>query len=241
MLCCWLAEFDCSGGSYLIWRNHLKLTKLKKLWHTKFWEHSRLSWKRLHLRVNSYLQAFWNKEKLMVGLPTHPQLLTLIVNMYIPRLFSFFKFWSVATLEPPWKPEIFYLQHLALHSRSSDRHFFVARYQLSNTLVIEAASCLCFQPILYAGLQLIVPKCCSTKIVTYKERDENNREPSLGDKHCRSLFVAAAVCSRGQHSSSNYSMHSTFGGRLYCFRHVYVLRTDKCKCVMIDRHTRHIV
>ena len=35
--------------------------------------------------------------------------------------------------------------------------FFVAWYQLSNTLVIEASR-LCFQPILYAGLQLSVPK-----------------------------------------------------------------------------------
>ena len=54
---------------------------------------------------------------------------------------------------------------------------FVVWYQLSNSLVIEAS--LCFQPILYAGLQLIVPKCCPMT-VSYEERDENHREPSLG-------------------------------------------------------------
>ena len=61
-------------------------------------------------------------------------------------------------------------------------------------------------------------------------------------KRFRSLFAAAAVCdwaivmkkdnTWGQHSSSlvlkeksNYSTHSTFGGRLYCFRRVYGFAT----------------
>ena len=63
-------------------------------------------------------------------------------------------------------------------------------------------------------------------------------------KRFRSLFVAAAVWGRAlswrrtipednipRHFSeikeSNYSTHSTFGRRHYCFRHVYVLKTDK--------------
>ena len=57
-------------------------------------------------------------------------------------------------------------------------------------------------------------------------------------KHFRSLFFSAAVCGRALSSwrtipedniphrlfwikESNYSMHSIFGGRLYCFRYVY--------------------
>ena len=40
-------------------------------------------------------------------------------------------------------------------------------YQLSNTFVIEA-SLLCFQPILYSGLQLIVTKCCHRTTVSYE-------------------------------------------------------------------------
>ena len=57
--------------------------------------------------------------------------------------------------------------------------YFVAWYQLSNTLVIESSR-LCFQPILYAGLQLIVPKYCPPTTVSYEERDKNHREPSPG-------------------------------------------------------------
>ena len=66
------------------------------------------------------------------------------------------------------------------HGITGDRPtFFVAWYQLSNILVIEASR-LCFQPILYADLQLIVPKCCSPTTVSYEERDTNHREPSPG-------------------------------------------------------------
>ena len=54
-------------------------------------------------------------------------------------------------------------------------------YQLSKTLVIEASR-LCFQPILYAGLLLIVPKCCPTA-VSYEEIDENHRsQVRAGDR-----------------------------------------------------------
>ena len=57
--------------------------------------------------------------------------------------------------------------------------FFLAWYQLFNTLVIEASR-LCFQPFLYAGLQLFVPKCCPPTTVPYEETEENDREPSPG-------------------------------------------------------------
>ena len=66
-----------------------------------------------------------------------------------------------------------------LHSQCSNIDFFVAWYQLSYILVIEASH-LCFQPILYIGLQIIVPKCYPPTTVSYKERDENHREPSSG-------------------------------------------------------------
>ena len=57
--------------------------------------------------------------------------------------------------------------------------FVVAWYQLSYTLVVEASR-MCFEPILYACLQLTVPKCCPPTTVSYEERDENHREPSPG-------------------------------------------------------------
>ena len=140
---------------------------------------------------------------------------------------------------------------------------------LSNTLVIEASR-LCFQPILYAGLQLIVPKCCPPTTVSYEERDGNHREASPGwlwwvTKHhwkrFRSLFLAAAVCGRALSwrrtipenniprrlfwiKESNYSTCSTFGGRLYCLgMFTGSLRAQKWQvlCVAIDGHTRDIV
>ena len=52
--------------------------------------------------------------------------------------------------------------------------FFVAWYQLSNILVKDTSS-LFFQPILYAHLQLIVPKCFPPTTVSYEERVENHR------------------------------------------------------------------
>ena len=57
--------------------------------------------------------------------------------------------------------------------------FFVAWYQLPYTLVIEASR-LCFQPILYSRLLLIVPKYCPLTTISYEERDGNHREPSPG-------------------------------------------------------------
>ena len=121
--------------------------------------------------------------------------------------------------------------------------FFVAWYQLSNTLVTEACH-LCFQPILYAGLQLIVPKCCPPTTISYEERDENHRESSPGRwwwviKHFPSRMLQEPLhCGRGQSipevniprhlfwlKELNYSMHFTFGRRLYCFWHVYRLTT----------------
>ena len=70
------------------------------------------------------------------------------------------------------------------------------------TFIIKA-SCLCFQLILYAGLQLNVLKF-PPKTVSYEERYEDHREPSPGrwrwviklfpSKMLRHLFVAAAVC-----------------------------------------------
>ena len=72
----------------------------------------------------------------------------------------------------------------------------------------------------------------------------------------RSLFVAAAVCGRAlswrrtipednilHHffwiKESNYSMHSTFDGRSYCFRHVYRLTThsELTSVMCCDRRT----
>ena len=58
---------------------------------------------------------------------------------------------------------------------------------------------LCFQPILYAGLQLIVPKCCRPTTVSYEERDENHREPSPGGwwwviKHFPSKPLQEPLC-----------------------------------------------
>ena len=95
--------------------------------------------------------------------------------------------------------------------------FFVVWYQLPNTLVI-GASCLRFQPILYAGLQLIVSKCCPPTTVSYKEKDENHRESSPGGwwwaiKHFPPKMLQEPLCcscsvwpriyhEEGQHSSS---------------------------------------
>ena len=76
-------------------------------------------------------------------------------------------------------------------------------------------------------------------------------------KRFRILFVAAAVRGRALSwrrtipdvniprrlfwiNESNFSAHSTFGGRLYCFRHVYGLTTRSVRCVAIDGHTRDI-
>ena len=79
-------------------------------------------------------------------------------------------------------------------------------------------------------------------------------------KRLRILFVAAVVCGQalswkrisswGQQFSSLFlnegielQTHSTFGGRLYCFMHVYGLITRselKVRCVAIDGHTRDI-
>ena len=59
--------------------------------------------------------------------------------------------------------------------------FFVSWYQLSNTLVIEANR-LCFQPILQAGLQLIVPKSCPPTTVSYEETDKNHGRMTVGDQ-----------------------------------------------------------
>ena len=140
--------------------------------------------------------------------------------------------------------------------------FFATWYQLSKILVIEASH-LCFQPILYAGLHLIVLKCCPPTTVSYEERYENYRERSPGgswwvikhfpSKTLRSLFVAAAVCGRALPwrtipedniprrffwiKESNYSMHSTFGRRLYCFRHVYglTMRSKQTSAMCRDR------
>ena len=80
-------------------------------------------------------------------------------------------------------------------------------------------------------------------------------------KRFRSPYVAAAVCDRALSwrrtipedniprrlfwiKESNYSTHSKFGGRLYCFRRVYGLSTCSeltiMRCVVIDGHTRDI-
>ena len=132
----------------------------------------------------------------------------------------------IATLKPQKKSEIFYLQHLATPTgycstkSMLQQTFFVAWYQLSNILVIEASS-LCFQPILYTHLQLIVSKCCPPMTVSYGERHENHREPSLGwwwvIKHFPSKMLQEPLCcscsmrpsivmkrenTRGQHFSS---------------------------------------
>ena len=81
---------------------------------------------------------------------------------------------------------------------------------------------MCVQPILYAGLQLIVPKYCRPTTVSYEERDENYREPSPGGwwrviKHFPSKTLQEPLCFNcstrpsiimkkyntwGQHSSS---------------------------------------
>ena len=133
----------------------------------------------------------------------------------------------------------------------SGSHLWTCVYQLSNTLVIES-SCLYFPPILFAGLQLIVPKCCPLTTVSYEERDENHREPSPGGwwwvikhfhrKSFRSLFVASAVCGRALSwrrtipedniprrwfwiKEYNYSTQSIFGGRLYSFGQINGLTT----------------
>ena len=107
------------------------------------------------------------------------------------------------------------------------------------------------QPPVLSAISLIVLKCCPPTTVSYDERDENHREPFRADdgwwsntshrKRFRSLFAAAAVCGRTMYwrtipednipcrflwiKQSNYSTHSTFGGRLYWFRHVYGLTT----------------
>ena len=80
------------------------------------------------------------------------------------------------------------------------------------------------------------------------------------EKASGASFLAAAVCGRSLSrrrkipednfprrlfwiKESNYSTHSTFGGRLYCFRHVYGLSTPQnwqVRCVAIDGHTRDI-
>ena len=67
-----------------------------------------------------------------------------------------------------------------------------------NTLVIEASR-LCFQPILYAGLQFTVPKCYPPTTILYEERDENHREPSMSRwwlviKHFPSKTLQEPLC-----------------------------------------------
>ena len=59
--------------------------------------------------------------------------------------------------------------------------FFVAWYHLFNTLVIEASR-LCFQPIHYTSLQLIVPKYCPPTTVSYVESDEKNGRMMVSDE-----------------------------------------------------------
>ena len=75
--------------------------------------------------------------------------------------------------------------------------FFVAWYQLSNTLVIEASR-LCFQLILYTGLQLIFFKYCLPMTFSYKERDR----PLCCSCSMRSIIVMKKDNTWGQHSSS---------------------------------------
>ena len=178
--------------------------------------------------------------------------------------YFFFKVRSVATLKPQWKSEIFYLKHLAtpttatsLHSQCSDLEIFQSVVPICNTFVIEA-SCLCFQTIPYAGLQLIVPKCCPPMIV-HQERDENHREPSPGGwwrliKHFPSKTIREPLCCScnmrpsivmkkdniwGQHSSSlvlNKGIELQDALHIWretllsyaCLRAHYELRTDKC-------------
>ena len=134
--------------------------------------------------------------------------------------------------------------------------FFVAWYQLSNTLDIEASR-LWFQPTLYAGLQLIVPNVVLRPFHTRKEMKITGSQVRADDggwsntshrKRFRSPFVAAALCGRTLSwwrtipednisrrifwiKKSNYSTQSIFGGRLLfyaCLRAHYALRTDKC-------------
>ena len=145
--------------------------------------------------------------------------------------------------------------------------FFVSWYQLSNTLVIEASR-LCFQPILYAGLQLIVPKCCPPMTVSYEERDESHREPSPGRwwwviKHFPSKMLQEPLscsCSIrlsivmkkdntwGQHSSSlvlNWIAARTphlVGDSIVLGIFTGSLRAQKwqVRCVATEGHTREI-
>ena len=58
-------------------------------------------------------------------------------------------------------------------------------------------------------------------------------------QYLRITFLVA--CSEVK--ESNYSTHSTFGGTLHCFSHVYRLTTRsklQVQCVEIDGHTRDI-
>ena len=147
--------------------------------------------------------------------------------------------------------------------------FFLAWYQHSNTLIIEASH-LRFQPILYAGLQVIVSKCCPPMTVSYKKRDVNHREPSLGRwwqviKHFLSKALQEPLCCScsiqlsivlkknntwGQHSSSlvlnkeiklQHTLHIWRETSL--FRHIYGLTMcSELTSVMcrVDGHTRDI-
>ena len=130
-------------------------------------------------------------------------------------------------------------------------------YQLSSTLIIEASR-LCFQPILYSGLQLTVPKCCPMT-VSYEERNENHREPSMGGwwwmiKHFPSKMIQEPLCCNcrmqpsivmkkdytwGQYSSLlilnkglelQHALHIWRESLLFwaCLWAHYALRTDKC-------------
>ena len=114
------------------------------------------------------------------------------------------------------------------------------------------ASRLCFQPIVYAGLQLSAKMLSSyNRLIKGKRWKSQGAKSGVNDgrwsntshrKLFRSLFVAAAVCDRVllwrktipvdniprsllRIKESNCSMHSTFGRRLYSFRHVYKLTT----------------
>ena len=118
--------------------------------------------------------------------------------------------------------------------------------------VIEASR-LFFQPILYAAL--VCSSLCQNVVLqpfhTRKETkitgsqvwaDDGGWSNTSHRKRFRSLFVAAAVCGWALSwrrtipvdniprsffwiKESNYSMHSAFGGRFYCFKHVYGLTT----------------
>ena len=108
--------------------------------------------------------------------------------------------------------------------------------KLCNTLVKKAAA--------YAFSQfstLVCNSLCQNVVLLQPFHMRKEMKITGSHRKCfKSLFVAAASMqprivmkkdnTRGQHSSSlvlnkgiDYSTHSTFGGRLYCFKHVYGL------------------